>query len=70
MIDAVVPRPVPDAPATADLYSLSGESLRLNWTAPLSDGGAAVQSYRVRRHPYNIYKHTALSTYTLAPSAI
>jgi hypothetical protein len=39
--------PVPDEPASADLSVISGEALKLDWTAPLSDGGAAVQSYRV-----------------------
>jgi len=44
---------VPDPPATADLFSLTGDTLQLNWTAPLSDGGAAVQSYRVYRHHHH-----------------
>ena len=38
---------VPDAPKDAELTVLSGDSLHLAWTPPLSDGGAAVQSYRV-----------------------
>lgn len=41
---------VPDAPASAGLSVVDGETLLLNWTAPLSDGGAAVQSYRVSQH--------------------
>lgn len=39
---------VPDAPASASLSVVDGETLLLDWTSPLSDGGAAVQSYRVR----------------------
>eukprot|EP00952_Eustigmatos_sp_NYUAD-ZCMA_P009037 37415-Eustigmatos_ZCMA.PRE.1 len=38
---------VPDSPASAELAVINGESLQLNWTAPFSDGGAGVQSYRV-----------------------
>ena len=38
---------VPDVPASVDLSVVSGESLQLDFTAPLTDGGAAVQSYLV-----------------------
>jgi hypothetical protein len=38
---------VPDAPASADLTVYSGEELRMDWSAPLSDGGSAVHSYQV-----------------------
>jgi hypothetical protein len=39
---------VPDAPDSADLTVYTGEELRLDFTAPLSDGGSAVHSYQVR----------------------
>ena len=38
---------VPGAPSAAELSVVSGESLRLEWVAPLTDGGAAVSSYQV-----------------------
>ena len=38
---------VPGAPAAAELSVLSGESARLEWDAPLSDGGEAVKYYQV-----------------------
>ena len=40
---------VPDVPASVDLSVVSGESLQLDFTAPLTDGGAAVQSYLVSK---------------------
>lgn len=38
---------VPEAPARVDLDVLSGEEVLVKFSAPLSDGGSAVQSYEV-----------------------
>lgn len=38
---------VPEAPARVDLDVLSGEEVLVEFSAPLSDGGSAVQSYEV-----------------------
>lgn len=38
---------VPSAPTDALLEVVSGDSLALAWASPMTDGGAAVQSYQV-----------------------
>ena len=38
---------MPDVPASADLSVVSGSALQLDFEAPLTDGGAAVQEYLV-----------------------
>lgn len=39
---------VPEAPARVDLDVKSGDEVAVTFSAPLSDGGSAVQSYEVR----------------------
>lgn len=39
---------VPEAPSRVDLDVLSGSEIAVDFSAPLSDGGSAVQSYEVR----------------------
>ena len=39
---------VPGAPARVNLDVLSGDEVAVSFSAPLSDGGSAVQSYEVR----------------------
>lgn len=39
---------VPEAPSRVDLDVLSGNEIAVDFSAPLSDGGSAVQSYEVR----------------------
>lgn len=43
-VDAVS---VPEAPARVDLDVMSGDEVTVAFSAPLSDGGSAVQSYEV-----------------------
>lgn len=38
---------VPEAPARVDLDVMSGDEVAVTFSAPLSDGGSAVQSYEV-----------------------
>ena len=38
---------VPDAPSSPTLTVLSGQDLKVDWDAPLTDGGQAIQSYNV-----------------------
>ena len=38
---------VPSAPTDALLAIVGGDSVQTSWAPPLSDGGAAVQSYQV-----------------------
>jgi len=38
---------VPGPPASVDLTVLTGETIQVNFTAPLSDGGAPVSAYKV-----------------------
>lgn len=44
---------VPEAPARMDLDVLSGDEVAVYFSAPLSDGGSAVQSYEVRRRHWD-----------------
>jgi len=38
---------VPNSPASVDLTVLSGDTIRVEFTPPLSDGGSAVSAYKV-----------------------
>ena len=38
---------VPSAPTDALLEVVSGDSLSMTWASPMTDGGAAVQSYQI-----------------------